>query len=51
MWPDLMGEECYGELYFNSSDVGPPKTALDGYQRIRTVGKGNKDIVSLAHLF
>lgn len=38
-----MGEENYGELYFNTADVRPTKTAMDGYQRIRTVGKGERE--------
>lgn len=42
IWPDLMGEEYNGELYFSSADIRPTKTALDGYQRIRTVGKGDQ---------
>lgn len=44
IWEDLMGEDNYGELYFNSADIRPARTALDGYQRIRTVGKGKKKI-------
>jgi len=38
-----MGEEYNGELYFSSADIRPTKTALDGYQRIRTVGKGKPE--------
>lgn len=51
MWNDLMGDESYGELYFNITDVRPTKTALDGYQRIRTVGKGNVPIKINIQLF
>ncbi|XP_050432011.1 serine/threonine-protein kinase Nek8 isoform X2 [Adelges cooleyi] len=47
IWGDLMGEESYGELYFNITDVRPTKTALDGYQRIRTVGKGAFGVATL----
>ncbi|XP_001946936.3 serine/threonine-protein kinase Nek8 [Acyrthosiphon pisum] len=47
IWPDLMGEEYNGELYFSSADVRPTKTALDGYQRIRTVGKGAFGVATL----
>lgn len=44
-----MGEEYNGELYFSSADVRPTKTALDGYQRIRTVGKGEAENILKCH--
>ncbi|XP_025423778.1 serine/threonine-protein kinase Nek8 isoform X2 [Sipha flava] len=47
IWDDLTGEEYYGELYFNSTDTRSTKTALDGYQRIRTVGKGAFGVATL----
>ncbi|XP_050538275.1 serine/threonine-protein kinase Nek8-like [Daktulosphaira vitifoliae] len=47
IWNDLMGEESYGELYFNITDIRPTKTALDGYQKIRTVGKGAFGVATL----
>lgn len=51
IWADLTGEEYYGELYFSSTDVRPTKTAMDGYQRIRTVGKGEREIVALLGIY